>query len=93
MFKPEKFPIPGKFLIAPYWADADTRATGEVYFKETIDASLLHRANDIIKSATDQGTGLSRFNPQLMLIATWYNVGYFNVHVDKVRNFCWMQEQ
>jgi len=84
-FSPDPFPISNRFLIAPYWADVDIKGIGDVYFKETTDASLLAEANDIIQSATAQARGLSRFRPQWMLIATWYNVGYFSTHTDKVR--------
>jgi len=55
-----------------------------VYFKETSNSSLLLRANDIIQSFTHVSKGLSRFNPQWILIATWYNVGYFSTHTDLV---------
>ena len=83
-FTPEPFPIPGRFLIAPFWADVDTRGTGEIYFKETIDEDLLIRATAVIKRATYQAAGLSRFTPKWMLIATWYQVGYFSSHTDLV---------
>ena len=89
-FTPEPFPINDRFLIAPYWADVDTRGTGEVYFKEvteddTISNALFPKADDIIQSSTTQSRGLSRFRPTWMLIATWHEVGYFSSHTDKVR--------
>jgi len=83
-FTPDAFPLPGKFLIAPFWADVDTRGTGNVYFKETTDPILLTRAKIVIKYATHQVAGLSRFSPKWLFIATWSQVGYFNCHTDKV---------
>ena len=89
VFNPETFPVPGKFLISPYWADTDTRGIGQVYFTETTNASLLKRSSDIIQKATVHTRELSRFDPQWMLIATWYNVGYFSSQTGKVRISCW----
>lgn len=71
-------------MIAPFWADVDTRGTGEIYFKETTDIKLLKKANRIIQRATHQAAGLSRFIPRWMLIVTWYKVGYYTKHTDKV---------
>ena len=83
-FTPNPFPIAGRFLIAPFWADVDTRGTGEVYFMESRDETLLTKANDIIKKSESQSRGLSRYEPTWILIATWFKVGYFSSHTDKV---------
>lgn len=74
-------------MIAPFWADVDTRGIGEIYFKETTDHNLLSKANDVIQDATHQAAGLSRFKPSWMLIATWYKVGYFSSHTDQVTSY------
>ena len=79
-FTPELFPIPRSFMIAPFWADVDTRGTGEVYFKQTTNNTVLRFAKNILQSATHQTAGLSRFMPKWLLIATWYQVGYYNNH-------------
>ena len=83
-FSPDPFPIKNRYLISTYWADVDIRGIGDVFFKETTDSSLLAEANDVIQSSTTQARGLSRFRPRWMLIATWYNVGYFNTNTDMV---------
>ena len=83
-FTPEPFPIANRFLIAPFWADVDTRGTGEIYFKETTNDTLLILARSVIRHATHQVAGLSRFRPRWLLIATWYQVGYFSSHTDQV---------
>ena len=84
IFTPEPFPIPGRYLIAPFWADVDTRGTGEVYFRETTNITLLTLARNVIRRATHQVAGLSRIQPKWMLIATWFEVGYFSNHTDLV---------
>ena len=83
-FTPEPFPIADRFLIAPFWADVDTRGIGEVYFKESRNETLLNKANEIIQKSTSQSRGLSRYEPTWILIATWFKVGYFSSHTDKV---------
>ena len=84
IFTPEPFPISGRFLIAPFWADVDTRGTGEIYIKETTNLTLLTRAVNIIQRATHQTIGLSSFKPTWLLIATWYKVGYNDANTDQV---------
>ena len=84
IYTPVPFPIAGRFLIAPFWADVDTTGTGDVYFMETEDPNLLEDAKEIILRSTSQAVGLSRFEPRWMLIATWFRVGYFSSHTDKV---------
>ena len=74
-------------MIAPFWADVDTKGTGEVYFKESCDDALLTLAKKVIQNATHQAAGLSRFKPKWLLIATWYKVGYFSRHADLVIAF------
>ena len=86
-FFPERFPISERFLIAPFWADIDTRGTGEIYFKETKDSRLLKLARDVIRRATHQVARISGFKPEWLLIATWYQVGYFSSHTDQVIAF------
>ena len=59
-------------LIAPYWADVDTRGTGSVWYRQTTDTQLLARARDEIRAAfINQGS----FNPTSLFIATWDHVG------------------
>ena len=66
-------------IIAPYWADVDTRGTGTVYYRESTDPNLLGRAASQI-----QGTVATSFMPSHLFIATWDAVGYFNNRTDKV---------
>ena len=83
-FTPEPFPLDFE-LIAPFWADVDTRGTGvnnTVWYRETSDPDALSRSrNDIQCSAFAD----SSFNPIYLFIATWDHVGYYNRRTDKVR--------
>ena len=94
---PDPFPLFGaRPLIAPYWADVDTRGTGTVWYRETTDPLLLARAMDEIQTAfISQGS----FSPTFLFIATWDRVGYFDSNTDRVRcyesrwqGFVWGQE-
>ena len=67
-------------LIAPYWADADTRGIGTVYYRSTTDEALLSR---MTQDVGDSFSGVT-FTPQYLFIATWFEIGYFSNHTDKV---------
>ena len=81
-FIPSRFPSNSReALIAPYWADTDTRTngSGNVFFQETTNLTLLQRASREIQD------GLSvSFTPTHLLIATWDSIGYFNSGTDRV---------
>ena len=63
-------------MIAPYWADVDTRSgPGRVYYRTTTNRYLLKRAKFEVES-----TQRRSFNPTRIFIATWNNVGYYNRH-------------
>ena len=79
-------PLPDNFqLIAPYWADVDTRGTGAVWYRMTTDTELLMRTRQWVQTAfIDQ----SKFSPTSLFIATWEAVGYYSNHTDLVRVTC-----
>ena len=68
-------------MIAPFWADVDTRGTGNVFYRQTTDPNLLARATDEIKSAFPTSSNTTIRN---LLIVTWDTVGYYSQHTDKV---------
>ena len=78
-YTPEPFPLESTPLIAPYWADVDTRGTGIVRYRQTSDPALLARARDDVSCVSQK-----IFIPTFLVIATWDHVGYFESHVDKV---------
>ena len=80
---PLSFPLSGNNkIIAPYWADVDTRGTGNIYYRQTTDSSLLARATSEIRAAFPESRNVTIKN---LLIATWYKVGYYYQNSDKVR--------
>ena len=68
-------------IIAPYWADVDTRGTGKVFYRQTTDPALLARATSEIREAFSNSENITITD---LLIATWDNVGYYNQKSDKV---------
>ena len=81
-FTPDSFPLSDDLeLIAPYWADVDTRGAGTVWYRETDDAVLRARAAGDIQAAN---ISQSTFLPLQLFIATWDRVGYFSQNTDLV---------
>ena len=82
VWTPTSFPLGGTDkIIAPYWADVDARGTGNIYYRQTTDPSLLARATTEIRAIFSTSTNVSITN---LLIATWDRVGYYNQRTDKV---------
>ena len=78
-YTPRPFPR-GNPMIAPYWADVDTRSgPGRIYYGATANRNLLKRAKFEVES-----TQRRLFNPTRIFIATWCNVGYYNRHYNLV---------
>ena len=82
-FNPSRFPrSTTEALIAPFWADADTRPVerGTVFYRETTNPTLLQRA---LREIQD---GLSvSFSPSHLFIATWDSIAFFtNGETDRV---------
>jgi len=81
-FTTEEFPIgQGRALIAVYWANVDTRGSGNVWYYDTTRTDLITRANEMIKKAF---RNQPPFNATLIFVATWYQVGYFDQKTDRV---------
>ena len=82
-FTPRSLPLTGTDkIIAPYWADVDTRGTGDIYYRQSTDHSLLTRATDEIRAAFPESRNVTITN---LFIATWDSVGYYYQSTDKVR--------
>ena len=82
-FVGESFPINDSELIAPFWADADTRPLdgGFVWYRETNDPELLARARRDVQLVFPR---LDTFLPSSLFIATWDHVGYYDHQTDRV---------
>ena len=79
---PLSLPLSGSDqIIAPYWADVDTRGTGQIFYRQTTNASLLVRATNKIRAAFPASQGVTI---RSLLIATWSSVGYYYYNTDKV---------
>ena len=79
---PLSLPLRGtQQIIAPYWADVDTRGTGQVLYRQSTDPSLLARASGEIQTALSLTRNIEIKN---LLITTWNAVGYYFRNTDKV---------
>ena len=73
-FVPRNFPT-DKIIIAPFWADVDTRGGGgEIEYGVTRDATQLEKAQEQAAAAFPEVS----FIPLYLVIATWDSVGYYN---------------
>lgn len=77
--------IRGDPMIASFWADADLRGSGTVYYRESCNGSELLRAADLINDKYGEFS-----EPTSVVVVTWENVGYFKNHTDKVQPY-WQQ--
>ena len=73
--------------MAPFYADIDTSATGEVWYRQTTDQALLDRANMQIRNAFPLQPQFTATN---LIIATWDHVGYFDGKSDRVSIPGWL---
>ena len=84
-YTPDRFPLGDRRrLVAPFWADVDTRVAGEVFYRETSDRSLLKRATSDV---TTIYVRCKSFRAAWLLIATWYEVAFYGAtgnHTSKV---------
>ncbi|XP_060077303.1 sushi domain-containing protein 2-like [Ylistrum balloti] len=73
-YKPQSFPLnDNTSVIAIFWADIDIqREGGNVTYRQTTDASLLRRATEQVRKYF-----FLRKEFTWMLIATWYEVGFY----------------
>ena len=87
-YTPDAFPLgDNRRLLAPFWADVDTRNGGNVFYRETTDPNLLQQAsNDVTATFVDQ----RKFKATWLFIATWYEVAFYGasgINTNKVRNW------
>ena len=72
-FNPGPFPVADE-LIAPFWADVDTRAAGMVWYRLSTTTADINFARNYI----EMGFPLQPlFTPLNVLVATWEGVGYY----------------
>lgn len=81
-YKPQNFPLKKNLtLIAPFWADVETKYSGgNVTYRQTTNQSLLDRATAEVRTyfyLQKQFTW--------MFIATWKDVGFYGASAKKGR--------
>ena len=74
-FSTDAFPIGSdRRLIAPFWADANTRIGGVIYYRETQDLATRTRASEEIRTYFVRQR---RFLAQWVMIVTWLDVARY----------------
>ena len=77
------FPLDGgRRFVAPFWADVDTSASGNVWYRVSTLQAVLNRASMQIRAAFPFEQPV--FTPTELVIVTWEDVGYFDSKSDKV---------
>ena len=77
-------------LVAPFWADVDTREIGEVFYRQTNESSCITDVVNILREVFEDAVG---FTPFTLFIATWNNVGCYNRNRDRVSKILLKQGQ
>lgn len=74
-YTPDPFHLDGdRRLVAIFWADVDTKQGGNVWYRESINQTMLERASQEVK---DYFPGFFRFQAAWVFITTLDNVAYF----------------
>ena len=77
-----------KRIVAPFWADVDTRGDGgKIWYHQTTTEANLRRAASEIRAAYPYQVP-DDFKVTNLFIATWKEVGYYNKKKDKVHYTC-----
>ncbi|NXH63437.1 TECTA protein, partial [Rhabdornis inornatus] len=74
-FTPEAFPLTdGRAFVAPFWADVHNGIRGEIFYRESTEPELLHRATrDIRRHFRD----MASFSALWLFIVTWEEVTFY----------------
>ena len=71
----EMFPLSVNIpLIAPFWGDVNIRRFGNIFYRETSNATLLQRARDQLQGLFPSS---ANFIPSTLFIATWERVAEY----------------
>uniref|UniRef100_A0A3Q2CE55 NIDO domain-containing protein n=1 Tax=Cyprinodon variegatus TaxID=28743 RepID=A0A3Q2CE55_CYPVA len=74
-YSPEPFPMYGsRDIIAPYWTDLDNRQSGNIYYDQYTNGSILQQVTQDINSYFPE----INFNATWIFIATWHKVPYYS---------------
>ncbi|PIO32814.1 hypothetical protein AB205_0165870 [Aquarana catesbeiana] len=82
-YVPQALPVAyGNPFLAIFWADVNNALAGDIYYRESIDPSLLSRATSDIRTYFHA----VNFTAQWVFVATWHRVAYFGSLTNKVNN-------
>ena len=86
-YSPEDFPRNNSPpVIAPFWADIDIQNVGgSVFYLNTSDKDILNLASSEVRRYFPRHRN---FSATWVLIATWYDVGFYNAQGDKKNKVC-----
>lgn len=73
--------------IAPFYSNVDTSTANEstrILFFKTQNPSILHKESSLIRNSF---TEFDSFQAEIVYVASWENVGYFNSRTDKLNTF------
>ena len=82
-------------FIAPYWADVDiehvTGLNETVLYRITYnDSQILNRSTEDIRNYFDiYSANTTDFSAELVLIVTWYNVGFYGASDEGLKLVSW----
>ena len=83
-FTPEPFPLAQSLpLIAPFWADSDTRPFngGFIWYRNSTDSEIIALVEMIIRENFPR---VASFSPSFLFIVTWDHIGYYHRNTDRV---------
>ena len=91
VYSPKPFPFSDNIeLIAPYWADVDTDLGGDIWYRESVNTTLLKVSSYEVKKQLPE---LYKFQASWLFIATWADVPYYGANSNgttKVIDLCWI---
>ena len=71
-------------VIAPFYADIDTRGIGQVYWRASQQMEDRDRAANLVSQYYSEAD----FRPREVVVVSWDQVGYFDMKTDKVGSQC-----
>ena len=87
-FVPNDFPLSSnRSLIAPFWADSDTRNRGTVWFGiRNADFDLLEKAHQDVRRYF---SSKHNFDPNFLLVSTWEEVPHYGSGNKVKKSYKW----
>ncbi|XP_077312589.1 uncharacterized protein LOC143933542 isoform X4 [Lithobates pipiens] len=81
---PQALPVAyGNPFLAIFWTDVDNRVTGDIYYRESTDPSLLFRATSDVRTYFHA----VNFTAQWVFVVTWHRVTYYGSSTNRVNTF------